>query len=134
MKRTNALAALLSRRPRPQPLPLPLPFPSPSHRYSERSTLENKKHWSKAEVLRSPLVRRERRPRKRLMDIDYSLSDPAWDYAAEYHAAIALQHEAQALIATLSEQEERSPEADQAVREYLKQIALHSTMILSLLD
>lgn len=68
------------------------------------------------------------------MDIDSPLLDPAWDYAAEYHAAIALQHEAQDLIATLSEQEERSPETDQTVREHLKQIAFHSTMILNLLD
>ena len=68
------------------------------------------------------------------MDIDYPLSDPAWDYAAEYQAAIALQREALTLIATLSEREERSPETGQAVREHLNQIATQSSRILSLLD
>lgn len=67
-------------------------------------------------------------------DLDYPLPDPTWDYWSVYHEAISLQREATNLIASMSDVETRSPEADQRIRDSLRQISAHINEISSRLD
>jgi len=69
-----------------------------------------------------------------LADLDYPLPDPTWDYAEVYWQAIALHREATAMIAAMSEQEQASPEADQAVRDSWREISRRVNEMMGRLD
>lgn len=58
-----------------------------------------------------------------VLNADYPIPDPAWDYAHIWPNAIALQRQTQQLVAYLENQETASAESDQAVRDKLKAIA-----------
>ena len=68
------------------------------------------------------------------IDFDYPLPDPAWDYWAEYQAAIALHKQVTELIATMSDWETRSPENDQTIRDHLKRVSEQVSNVMGLLD
>lgn len=69
-----------------------------------------------------------------LMNADYPIPDPAWDYAAIWQDVWQLQQEASRLIREMQETEAATPESDAQIRERLKAIAAHANHILSLLD
>jgi hypothetical protein len=59
---------------------------------------------------------------QQLLNPDYPVPDPAWDYATLWQHVMRLQQDINALVQLLSQQEHASPEADQLIRNYLNQI------------
>ena len=69
-----------------------------------------------------------------ILNADYPIPDPASDYAHIWPNAIALQRQAQKLIAHLDNQKTASAESDQDVRDKLKAIAQLNNEIMRLLN
>lgn len=69
-----------------------------------------------------------------LIDLDYPVPDPAWDYFEVYKVAIALHQEATEMVSRVSEEERGSTEADQVIRDSLQEISQRVNRIMALLD
>lgn len=69
-----------------------------------------------------------------LAEMDYPLPDPLWEYYGPYLEAIALHKEAMEMISRMSEEERRSAEADDAIRESLREISTRVNALMALLD
>jgi hypothetical protein len=69
-----------------------------------------------------------------LAELDYPVPDPTWDYCEVYWQAIARHREATAMIAAMSAQERSSPEADQAIRDSLREISWRVNEMMGRLD
>ena len=61
---------------------------------------------------------------------DYPVPDPSWDYYRIYEIAIALDRESTRLFTTISNEQTRTIEADQRIRERLKEVALQCNELL----
>jgi len=59
---------------------------------------------------------------------------PTWDYGEVYWQAIALHREATVMVVAMIEQERSSPEADQAIRELLREISRRVNEMMGQLD
>lgn len=57
-------------------------------------------------------------------EYDYPIPDPLWDYAAPYHEIWQAKKKVDALIATMSQWEDGSPERDRLLREALEQVQI----------
>jgi hypothetical protein len=67
------------------------------------------------------------------IDDNYPVPDPSWDYYRIYEVAIALDRESTRLFSQISNEETRTPEADQRIRERLKEVNLQCNELLRLL-
>jgi hypothetical protein len=65
-----------------------------------------------------------------LLNADYPIPDPAWDYAAIWKQVVSLQRNANALAELLQQTEAATPESDRLVRQYLSAIAENATQAL----
>ena len=68
------------------------------------------------------------------IDDDYPVPDPNWDYYRIYEIAIALDRESTRLISTISQEENATQEANQRIRERLKEVALQCNELMSALN
>lgn len=60
--------------------------------------------------------------------------DPTWDYARIYEIALALDRESTRLFSQISNEATRTPEADQRIRERLKEVSLQCNELMKELD
>ncbi|MBE9068713.1 hypothetical protein IQ260_18870 [Leptolyngbya cf. ectocarpi LEGE 11479] len=58
------------------------------------------------------------------IDDNYPVPDPSWDYCRIYEIAIALDRESTRLFSQISNEETRTPESDQRIRERLQEVAM----------
>ena len=68
------------------------------------------------------------------VDQGYPVPDPTWDYYRIYEIAIELDRESTRLFNQISNEENRTPEADQRIRERLKEVNLQCNELLQALD
>ncbi|MDV3351447.1 hypothetical protein QGP82_22275 [Leptothoe sp. LEGE 181152] len=68
------------------------------------------------------------------IDDDYPVPDPSWEYHRIYEIAIALDRESTRLFNQISNEEKRTPEADQRIRERLKEVNLQCNELMQALD
>lgn len=57
-----------------------------------------------------------------LLNANYAIPDPVWDYADLWHHVMHLQQILETLVQLLAQQEEATPAVDQLIRSYLDQI------------
>jgi hypothetical protein len=74
------------------------------------------------EPIPEPVIYNMTEQMQQLLNADYPIPDPAWDYAELWHHVMHLQRDISALVQLLTQQENASPEADQLIRKYLDQI------------
>lgn len=67
------------------------------------------------------------------IDQGYPVPDPTWDYYQIYEVAIALDRESTRLFSQISNEETRTAEADQRIRDRLKEVSLQCNELLRLL-
>ena len=67
------------------------------------------------------------------IDQIYPVPDPTWDYYRIYEVAIAIDRESTRLFSQISNEEDRTPEADQRIRDRLKEVNLQCNELLRLL-
>ena len=67
------------------------------------------------------------------IDDDSPVPDPTWAYARIYEIAIALDRESTRLFAQISNEETRTAEADQRIRERLKEVNLQCNELMQAL-
>lgn len=67
------------------------------------------------------------------IDQGYPVPDPTWDYYRIYEVAIAIDRESTRLFSQISNEEDRTPEADQRIRDRLKEVSLQCSELLRLL-
>lgn len=60
---------------------------------------------------------------KDLMDADYPIPDPAWEYAEIWHQCQAIRTELEMLLGELATYEEANPEYDQLIGERVDTLA-----------
>lgn len=63
----------------------------------------------------------------------YPVPDPTWPYYQIYEVAIALDRESTRLFSQISNEETRTAEADQRIRDRLKEVNLQCNELLRLL-
>lgn len=68
------------------------------------------------------------------IDDDYSVPDPSWDYYRIYEIAIALDRESTRLFSQISNEETRTPDADQRIRERLQEVAMQCNELMAALN
>ncbi len=67
------------------------------------------------------------------IDQGHPVPDPSWDYYRIYEVAIALDRESTRLFSQISNEETRTAEADQRIRDRLKEVSLQCNELLRLL-
>ena len=67
-------------------------------------------------------------------DSGYPVPDPTWPYRRIYEIAIALDRESTRLFSQISNEETRTAEADQRIRDRLKEVNLQCNELMKELD
>ncbi|NEP62697.1 MAG: hypothetical protein F6K31_38220 [Symploca sp. SIO2G7] len=67
------------------------------------------------------------------IDQGYPVPNPTWDYYRIYEVAIALDRESTRLFSQISNEENRTLEADQRIRDRLKEVSLQCNELMKAL-